>query len=104
MWLYIPLRLFLLHSSGLEGGHIERCFVHLLNALGFIGDSACHENRQTESFLGQGPVQMTRNRNAGKNQRLTEHKEPCEEGRYFEGCVLETGPLRGKQLHAADCG
>lgn len=104
MWLYIPLGLFLLHSSGLEGSYIEKCFVHFINALGFIGDSACHENRRTESVFGQGPVQMASNRIAGKNQRLTEHKEPCEEGRYFEGCVLETGPLRGKQLHAADCG
>lgn len=104
MWLYISLGLLLLQSSELEGSHIEKYFVHFINALGFIGDSACHENRQTESVLGQGPVQMASNRIAGKNQRLTEHKEPCEEERYFEGCVLETGPLRGKQLHAADCG
>lgn len=60
-------------------------------------------NTHTELDLNQGPAQMASNGIAGKNQRLTEHKEPCEEGRYFESCVLETGPHRGKQLHA-DCG
>lgn len=66
--------------------------------MGVFGGSICHENRHTELDLNQGPAQMASNGIAGKNQRLTEHKEPCEEGRHFEGCVLETGPLRGKQV------
>lgn len=64
--------------------------VHFFWALGVFGGSICHENSYTQLDLNQGPAQMASNGIAGKNQRLTEHKEPCEEGRYFESCVLET--------------